>query len=150
MSPEDEKIEALLRTVKPVAPSAAFLARLEATRPAPVQAERVWRKRFSDFAFPLAAAALLLFTLSAAFVAHWNRPVPGASAQAAAPRTVEQIDCVMGARELGIYHTPDGRPYRVVQSIGFGSATWEDVKSGERRTSTVPQQQLLLVSLHTM
>jgi hypothetical protein len=56
----------------------------------------------------------------------------------------------MGARELGIYHAPDGRPYRVVQSVGFGIATWEDVKSGERRTSTVPQQQLLLVSLNTM
>ena len=136
MSPEDEKVEALLRRVKPAAPSAAFLARLQATRPAPVKAEPVRRNIFSEFSLPLAAAAVLLFTLSAAFVAHWNRPVPGASAQPVALLTVEQIDCVMGARELGIYHAPDGRPYRVVQSVGFGIATWEDVKSGERRTST--------------
>lgn len=150
MSTETEKLEQLLRGIQPAAPSADFLARLEATRPAPTQAECVQRRSFSDFAFPLAAAALLLFTLSAAFVAHWHRPAPGAGAQTATLRAVEQIDYVLGARELGIYHAPDGRPYRVVQSIGFGCATWEDAKSGERRTSATPQQQLLLVSLNTM
>lgn len=150
MRPEDEKVEALLRRVQPAAPSATFLARLQATRPAPVKAAPIRKSSFIGFVFPLAAAAVLLMTLSVVFFKHWSRPARLATAQPATLRTVEQMDCVMGARELGIYHAPDGRPYRVVQSVGFGSATWEDVKSGARRTSTVPQQQLLLVSLNTM
>jgi hypothetical protein len=58
-------------------------------------------------------------------------------------------DCVLAAREVGIYRSPDGKPYRVVQGVGVGQRIWKDAETGEVQTQTFPQQQILLVSLNT-
>jgi hypothetical protein len=150
MNPDDEKFEALLRQVKPAAPSAEFLERLRATRPA-VPAKPA-RPNIIRFIIPLAAAAALVIGLTLYFSDNTSAPTMAASAvaQSATVRPVQQTDCVLGAREVGIFRAPDGRPYRVVQSVGIGSETWEDTATGERKTRTFAQQQVLLVSMNSI
>lgn len=147
MNTDDEKFEALLRQVKPAAPSAELLERLRATRPAAPARPNIIR-----FILPLAAAAALVIGLTLHFSDNTSAPTKTepAVAQSATVRPVQQTDCVLGAREVGIFRAPDGRPYRVVQSVGIGSETWEDTATGERKTRTFPQQQVLLVSMNSI
>lgn len=151
MKTDDEQVEARLRQIKPAATSPDFLARLRATRPAPAKPAN---SNIIRFFIPLAAAATLVVGLSVYFSSDQNQPAPQLAAAPAenssALRPVQQTDCVLGAREVGIYRTPEGRPYRVVESVGIGSETWEDTATGERKTRTFPQQQVLLVSMNSI
>ncbi len=157
MNMDDGIFEERLRKIKPSAPSPELMTRLKNTMPpVPAQTKHLIIN-FPDIlrlALPLAAAALLVVGLGIHFTKTLNA---GKENQAASTATsppkelipLQSTDCLLGAREVGVIRSPDGRPYRVVQSVGIGQETVEDPESGKLVTRMKPQQQILLVSMNT-
>lgn len=151
MNNDDQDFAARLQRLRPAAPAPALLARLKAIAEPANVAPRPRRISAWRLAVPLAAAAALVVA------AFWLRPAPGPETDALAVETLARpagalpwTDCLLGARELGIYHGPDGQPYRIVQGVGVGTERWRDPVDGSERTRTVPQQKLLLVSMASL
>lgn len=143
MNPDDLQFEEQLRRIRPAAPSPALLERLRATRPA---------RRPIRFILPLAAAAAVAIGLAASFLARERGTiVPPAAApeQVVRMQPVQVSDCIVGARDAGLYRGPDGRPYRMLQVVGLGQQVWRDEASGRLVAQTYPQQHIVLVGLRT-
>ena len=161
MNTPHDAFENELRRVKPAAPSPELMARLRATLPASTKPEPkaaplvpFWLR----FALPLAAAAALVLMVLPGRAP--DKPVsriasvtpdrmPAESPVAPAARQVEASDYLLGARELGVVHAPDGKPYRVVQCVGVSKQVWENEADGRRVVKDLPHQQVLLVAMDT-
>jgi len=159
MKNEMDELEQLLHSVRPATPPGDLLKRLAATlppEPAPAVSLPVhalnWKRLWLRWVTPLAVAGAAVL-VCVWHVSEANRPaaMPGAALPDAttALRPVQFNDCLLGARDLGIYRAPDGRAWRVVQGIGMGQKVWEEAASGRQVKQLYPQQQLLLVGLNT-
>ena len=162
MNTQHDDFENELRRIKPAAPSPELMARLRATlpastRPAPapqLEVRPVLRVRFwLHLALPLAAAAALSLMMLRSPAPQPGPVVPSTPIQTAAvapsAHQVESSDYLLGARELGIVRSPDGKPYRVVQCVGVSKQVWENETDGQRVVKDLPQQQVLLVAMDT-
>ena len=143
--PPIDPLEERLRQVAPTPPSAALLARLTTTRPATVVHRRtVWWWRV---AVPLAAAAAIVMVVRMVWIAPHKTVGPVVFEDRFRP--VEREEYVFGGRELGIYHAPDGRAYRLVETLGVNRQVWENVADRTRVEHAFPEQRLALVSMKT-
>lgn len=137
--------EQRLQQLRPAEPRPEVRTRLENIA-VPARPQRTWIAALR-IAAPLAAAAALVLA------AVWSRPAPQKTSApvVATPEPVgSPAECLLGARELGIYHAPDGRPYRIVQGIAMSQEAWRDPADGRLLTRAVPQQKLLLVSMASL
>lgn len=139
-----EVLEQRLRQI-PTAPlSDALKARLLATRPHPRTAGR-WRRLW----LPLAAAAAVCVAVGL----HLARPAaPTGRAEEPTETVLQPVECadyLFDGHDLGIYHAPDGRPYRVVQCIGIRRQSWADAGDRTRVDYDVTEQRVLLVAMNT-
>ena len=55
----------------------------------------------------------------------------------------------VGSGGGGIYHAPDGRAYRLVETLGVNRQVWENVADRTRVEHAFPEQRLALVSMKT-
>lgn len=151
MNNDIEQFEKRLKSLTPAPPSAALLEQLAATRPAPAMPAphgTDWRAWFVKIAIPLAAAAC-----AAIAVRHFlmnQRPLAGPIVIETRFRPVEGADYLVTGREIGVYHAPDGRAYRLLQCLGVNRQVWENVADKTRVEYAYPEQRLLLVSMKTL
>jgi hypothetical protein len=176
MNMDHDPFEEKLRQIKPITPSPELMARLRATRPAPAPAwgwgallHRVlgprrdetplpalawdWRTILLRVVSPLAVTMLVALAVVFHFLGRGgssrNVGTPGVKPITVQMRPVEEQECILGARELGVYCAPDGQVYRVVQCVEVNRQVWANTANGTRIEHAVPQQRVLLVSMNT-
>ena len=136
----DHSLEEQLRRIKPAAPSNDLMVRLQMARPVSQAKPVSWWWRL---ALPLAAAAGIVVLV--ANLRH--EPVVVEVPPVAKYVPVESQDFVLGAKQVGIAHTEDGVPYRLLQCVGVRRETWKKTADGSEVAVVVPQQEIILAKM---
>jgi len=144
----DQDLERQLRALKPAPPSNDLMVRLQRARPAGEAPRPGWMAWLLRAAVPAAAAVALALLVS---LWHPEAVKPAARTASAMPETsyepVEARDFILGARQIGVGHTADGQPYRVLHAYGLQRAVWKNSRDGSKVATVEPQQQILLAKM---
>jgi hypothetical protein len=136
---EITKLEERLRSLRPAPVPPALLGRLHHAEPE--------RRRFA-LRTSVAVAAAAMIAVGVGLV-HW-RSTPHRPATAdTSPGARSMGELVLAARDAGVWHAEDGRPYRVVHCLTAGSAVPEGLPDGTWRVRGAPRQRVLLVAMST-
>ncbi len=144
-------LEARLKSLRPAAVPPDLMERLRAVRPQPgVQPQRGAR-------FPLAwaaaaAAAVLLAGVFALCHAVPQRQTRASSAPAgvsasAGLTALPSQDYIVGARRAGVWRSPDGRAYRVIQCLAVNQTVVGHPGGGAQVELREPRQRVLLLAM---
>lgn len=151
MTDNPEKLEAFesrLRSLRPAPLSEQARCRLMAACPAPRRSRSLW----VSLAW---AAGLTLFLGSLWLGAMKGREgttatvasKAGSVTPAPSPELKDTTDWVLGCREVAIWHSPDGVPYRVLQWLTVQQSTWKDPVSGKQVVIAEPKQRVVLLAM---
>lgn len=61
----------------------------------------------------------------------------------------DTTDWVLGCRQIAIWHSPDGVPYRVLQWLTIQQKTLKDPVSGKEMTKAEPKQRVVLLAMES-
>ena len=159
------RLEARLRKLRPAAVPPALLARLRAKPPVISAWRAPWRWLLGSPAlWPTAAATVAAIIFCTVFghrvapgpagaprvgpVANAAVPAPAAS-MLAGTQAAESADYVVGARKLGVWTSPEGRPYNVIQCLALNRTVWRNDGRKTEFEQLEPRQRLLLVAMDT-
>ena len=143
---ELDAFEARLRSVRPTPLSAGARSRLLAACPA--------RRRAAWIPLAWAAGLTLFVGLSWLGAMKGREGAPATLASrggvvipSPAPELKDTTDWVLGCREVAIWHSPEGVPYRVLQWLTVQQNTWQDPVSGKQVVKAEPKQRVVLLAM---
>ena len=130
--------EQQLRQWKPAPPSNDLMVRLQLARPfRPLKSGNRWWNR----ALPVATAAGIVV-----LVGKLHHP-PAVVPPVAQYLPVEAENFMLGVKQVGITHTENGVPYRLLQCIGVRREIWQKTSDGSQVAVVVPQQEIILAQM---
>jgi hypothetical protein len=145
MDDELNALEAELRHLRPVAPSAALARRIArelapAAPRAPQIEASLWPWRWAAVTLPAAAGVALLMFAPAPPVA---RPAPAVAADVLKPVAAENV--LYAARDEGLVTLADGTPARRARYNYVDTITWENPRTRAVLTWSVPREEVRVV-----
>jgi hypothetical protein len=167
----DAELEARLKQLRPAPASPELLARLRAHPPlafARREPKRPWWRLPVPVLWPTAmaaAAAGVLLILTLEHRSTTNRTggqvaaIPTATARPAVPSAVKNVeaglkaeasaDFLVGARKVGVWTSPEGQAFNVIQCLALNRTVWRNVERGDEFEKLEPRQRVLLVAMDT-
>lgn len=154
MQDDLETFEVRLKKLRPSPLSPDVMRRLQACRPK--ERKRATTARFLVAAVTMAATALLLLAGVLLALKATSSDDRGTLGRKEGPKQVAVDDqmviksterYLIGARPVGVWSSPNGRAYKVVQGMAMNQTVFRHPGNGAELKMIEPQQRVLLVAL---
>lgn len=152
MDDELEQLERELKRLRPVAPTARLVRRVERElATVPQEQGRHTRVPWWWAAWPLATAAAVVFVMAQA--KRWDRPGERHASAVAAESTADVLKPVaaekvlVAARDEGLVTLADGTPARRARLQYVDTITWKNPRTNASLTWTVPREEVRVVPI---
>jgi len=152
MDDELQQLEMELKRLRPVAPAARLVRRVERElAAAPRERETPARVPWWWAATPLATAAAIVMVMAQA--KRWDRPAEHRGGAVVAESTADVLkpvaaeNVLVAARDEGLVTLADGTPARRARLQYVDTITWKNPRTNASLTWTVPREEVRVVPI---